>query len=70
VSFWAPTGLERLLARGGAVEWLTEDDVATLLRDLRTDQASWLMGLPNRVDVALVVDGRLTRVARYGQIWP
>jgi serine/threonine-protein kinase HipA len=33
---------ERLLGRGGDVEWLTDDAIAERLRSLRDDQASWL----------------------------
>lgn len=42
VSFWAPDDLERMLGHIGDIEWLTEDDVSALLRDLRSDRAAWL----------------------------
>jgi serine/threonine-protein kinase HipA len=42
VRFAAPEDGERIQRRAGAVEWLSEDDVATLLRDLREDSATWL----------------------------
>lgn len=42
VSFCQPADLSRHMARDGAVEWLTETDLADLLRDLRHDRTTWL----------------------------
>lgn len=42
VRFSAPDAVERLLDRPGSVTWLTADDVAERLRDLRTDATTWL----------------------------
>lgn len=47
VQFARPDALERLLARPGHVEWLTDADVASRLRDLRRDTASWLGNNPS-----------------------
>lgn len=38
-----PAGeVDRLLSRGGGIEWLTEEDVAQRIRDLRQDGTTWL----------------------------
>ena len=37
-----PDNLDRVLARSGDVTWLTEDDVAERLRELRHDSTAWL----------------------------
>jgi serine/threonine-protein kinase HipA len=37
-----PDQIDRILARPGHIEWLTDDDVAQRLRDLREDSTSWL----------------------------
>jgi serine/threonine-protein kinase HipA len=42
VRFAPPDGLERVLGRTGEVTWLTEDDVAQRLRELREDSTAWL----------------------------
>ena len=42
VRFAAPDAVERMLERLGSVTWLTEDDVAERLRELREDSTAWL----------------------------
>jgi serine/threonine-protein kinase HipA len=42
VRFAPPDQLERVLGRGGEVTWLTEDEVAQRLRELREDSTAWL----------------------------
>ncbi|HEY1652019.1 MAG TPA: type II toxin-antitoxin system HipA family toxin [Acidimicrobiales bacterium] len=42
VRFAAPDELDRVLKRPGTVTWLTEDDVAQRLRELREDSTAWL----------------------------
>jgi serine/threonine-protein kinase HipA len=42
VRFAPPGQLDRILHGAGHVTWLTEDDVAQLLRELRRDSTSWL----------------------------
>lgn len=42
VQFASPDVADALLHRAGDVVWLTEDDVAARLRDLREDATSWL----------------------------
>ncbi len=42
VRFAPPNHLERVLGRSGEVAWLTEDDVARRLRELREDSTAWL----------------------------
>jgi len=42
VRFAPPEELERVLTRPGAVTWLTDDDVAQRLRELREDSTAWL----------------------------
>ena len=42
VRFAAPDDLDRVRRRPGDVSWLTEEDVAGRLRDLREDTTSWL----------------------------
>ena len=42
VAFCRPADLSRHLGRAGSVEWLTETDMADLLRDLRRDRTAWL----------------------------
>ena len=42
VRFAPPDELERVLGRTGEVTWLTEDDVASRLRELREDSTAWL----------------------------
>jgi serine/threonine-protein kinase HipA len=42
VAFCPPDRVASHLARGGGVEWLTDDDVTELLRDLRADRTAWL----------------------------
>ena len=42
VRFTASDGMDRVLQRSGAIAWLTEDEVADRLRDLRQDSAAWL----------------------------
>lgn len=42
VSFCGSDDVQANLDRGGGVEWLTDDDVATLLSDLRRDRTTWL----------------------------
>ena len=42
VRFVAPDQLDRALARLGHVIWLTDDDVAQRLRELREDATEWL----------------------------
>ncbi|MGH2880247.1 MAG: type II toxin-antitoxin system HipA family toxin [Solirubrobacteraceae bacterium] len=42
VRFLAPEDSERAQRRTGAIEWLSENDVAMRLRELREDSASWL----------------------------
>lgn len=42
VRFSPPDRVERVLDRSGDVTWLSEDDVATRLRDLKEDSTSWL----------------------------
>ncbi len=42
VRFAPPDELERVLGRTGEVTWLTEDEVAQRLRELREDSTAWL----------------------------
>jgi len=42
VRFVAPDAADELIDRPGAVTWLTIDDVAELLRDLKQDNTAWL----------------------------
>jgi serine/threonine-protein kinase HipA len=42
VAFCEPDDVSRHLARTGSVEWLTDSDMAALLRDLRLDRTAWL----------------------------
>ena len=42
VRFAVPDAVERMLERLGRVTWLTEDDVAERLRELRADSTAWL----------------------------
>ena len=42
VRFAPPDERERVLGRTGEVTWLTEDDVASRLRELREDSTAWL----------------------------
>ncbi|MFL5818975.1 MAG: type II toxin-antitoxin system HipA family toxin [Conexibacter sp.] len=42
VRFVVPDRLEQLLDRPGSVTWLTEEDVAERLHDLRVDTTAWL----------------------------
>jgi serine/threonine-protein kinase HipA len=42
VRFAPPDDLERVLGRSGEVRWLTEEEVAQRLRDLREDSTAWL----------------------------
>lgn len=42
VQFALPDQVDRLLARSGNATWLTEDDVAERLRELRQDSTAWL----------------------------
>src|ERR1700741_3265366 len=42
VRFAPPGELDRVLARPGRVAWLSADDVAERLRDLREDSTAWL----------------------------
>jgi serine/threonine-protein kinase HipA len=42
VRFTPPDERERVLGRTGEVMWLTEDDVASRLRELREDSTAWL----------------------------
>ncbi len=42
VRFAPPDAIERVLARTGEVTWLTEDEVAGRLRELREDSTAWL----------------------------
>jgi len=42
VQFALPDQVDRVLARSGNVTWLTEDDVAERLRELRRDSTAWL----------------------------
>lgn len=42
VRFALPDELDRVLGRTGEVTWLTEDDVAQRLRELREDSTAWL----------------------------
>ena len=42
VRFVAPDEAEKLLQRGGDVTWLTEDEVAQRLRELKADSTAWL----------------------------
>ena len=42
VRFCPPTETDRLLARRGSVEWLSDADLAQRLSDLRNDQTEWL----------------------------
>jgi serine/threonine-protein kinase HipA len=42
VRFAPPDELEHVLGRTGEVTWLTEDDVASRLRELREDSTAWL----------------------------
>jgi serine/threonine-protein kinase HipA len=42
VQFALPDQVDRVLARSGNVTWLTEDDVAERLRELRQDSTAWL----------------------------
>ena len=42
VRFAPPDQVDRVLTRPGGVTWLTEDEVATRLRDLKEDSTAWL----------------------------
>jgi serine/threonine-protein kinase HipA len=42
VRFTPPDQLDRVLTRTGDVRWLTDDEVAQRLRDLREDSTAWL----------------------------
>jgi serine/threonine-protein kinase HipA len=42
VRFAAPEDLDEVIATPGAVTWLTDDEVAQRLRDLREDTTAWL----------------------------
>ena len=42
VRFASPDQVDRVLTRPGSVTWLTEDEVATRLRDLKEDSTAWL----------------------------
>lgn len=42
VRFARPDKTEQVLRRPGHITWITEDDVAELLRELRRDPANWL----------------------------
>jgi serine/threonine-protein kinase HipA len=42
VRFAAPEGIDRVLERTGEVAWLTDEDVAGRLRELREDSTAWL----------------------------
>ncbi|HEX9992558.1 MAG TPA: type II toxin-antitoxin system HipA family toxin [Acidimicrobiales bacterium] len=42
VAFVEPDGVADHLGRPGTIEWLTEDDVARRLAELRSDAAAWL----------------------------
>jgi serine/threonine-protein kinase HipA len=42
VRFAPPDDVDRVLTRGGDITWLTEDEVATRLRDLKEDSTAWL----------------------------
>ena len=42
VRFAPPDRVDRILGRSGDVTWLTDDEVAERLRDLREDSTSWL----------------------------
>jgi serine/threonine-protein kinase HipA len=42
VRFARPDDLDRALARPGSVTWLTDEDVAERLRELRADSTEWL----------------------------
>lgn len=42
VRFAPPEEIDRVLSRPGGVTWLTEDEIAQRLRDLREDSTSWL----------------------------
>jgi len=42
VRFAPPDRLDQILRRGGDVTWLTDDEVAGRLRDLREDSTAWL----------------------------
>jgi serine/threonine-protein kinase HipA len=42
VQFTVPDQLDDLLERSGSVSWLTEEEVAERLRDLRADATAWL----------------------------
>lgn len=41
-SFVRPERVEEVMSQEGKVEWLSESEVATLLRDLRADSTAWL----------------------------
>ncbi|HEY5304118.1 MAG TPA: type II toxin-antitoxin system HipA family toxin [Acidimicrobiales bacterium] len=42
VRFAQPDQLDRVLRRSGGVEWLTDDEVASRLKELREDSTNWL----------------------------
>ncbi len=42
VRFAPPEELDRILGRGGDITWLTEEEVAERLRELREDSTAWL----------------------------
>ncbi len=42
VRFAVPDEIDRVLAQPGEITWLTDDDVAQRLRDLREDSTAWL----------------------------
>jgi serine/threonine-protein kinase HipA len=42
VQFVAPEDVQRVIGRPGEVTWLTEEDVAQRLRELREDSTAWL----------------------------
>lgn len=40
--FASPEAVDRILSRPGEVAWLSHDDVAKRLRELREDSTAWL----------------------------
>src|SRR5665213_3117878 len=42
VRFAQPDRLDRVLRRSGSIDWLTDDEVALRLRELREDSTNWL----------------------------
>jgi serine/threonine-protein kinase HipA len=68
VRFAKPDELDRVLARPGAVTWLSEHDVAVRLRDLQEDATAWL-GRTFTGQFSLAGAQAKTALLRRGERW-